>query len=78
MKILNNLKTDYSCYCYFYLFIWRKQAKIYFLVFLGQRQVAFSAALPTEATIGPANVLYPLVYRHVLYNVGGHYSPVTG
>ncbi|XP_035771613.1 cerebellin 11 [Neolamprologus brichardi] len=44
----------------------------------GQRQVAFSAALPTEATIGPANVLYPLVYRHVLYNVGGHYSPVTG
>ncbi|XP_039897044.1 cerebellin 11 [Simochromis diagramma] len=47
-------------------------------VYEGQRQVAFSAALPTEATIGPANFLYPLVYRHVLYNVGGHYSPVTG
>ncbi|KAL4007198.1 hypothetical protein ACER0C_001050 [Sarotherodon galilaeus] len=47
-------------------------------VYEGQRQVAFSAALSTDATIGPANFLYPLVYRHVLYNVGGHYSPVTG
>ncbi|XP_027893833.1 complement C1q-like protein 2 [Xiphophorus couchianus] len=41
-------------------------------------QVAFSAALPTTATIGPVNVLYPLVYKHVLSNIGGHYSPVTG
>uniref|UniRef100_A0A3B5LL43 C1q domain-containing protein n=1 Tax=Xiphophorus couchianus TaxID=32473 RepID=A0A3B5LL43_9TELE len=43
-----------------------------------QHQVAFSAALPTTATIGPVNVLYPLVYKHVLSNIGGHYSPVTG
>uniref|UniRef100_A0A8C4DUC8 C1q domain-containing protein n=1 Tax=Dicentrarchus labrax TaxID=13489 RepID=A0A8C4DUC8_DICLA len=44
----------------------------------GQPQVAFSAALPIDGTIGPANVLYPLVYRHVLSNIGGHYSPGTG
>ncbi|MEQ2171086.1 hypothetical protein GOODEAATRI_007080 [Goodea atripinnis] len=43
-----------------------------------EHQVAFSAAMPQEGTIGPVNVLYPLVYKHVLSNVGGHYSPVTG
>ncbi|MEQ2259994.1 hypothetical protein XENORESO_017749, partial [Xenotaenia resolanae] len=42
-----------------------------------QHQVAFSAALPTDGTIGPVNFLYPLVYKHVLSNVGSHYSPVT-
>uniref|UniRef100_A0A087X2L1 C1q domain-containing protein n=1 Tax=Poecilia formosa TaxID=48698 RepID=A0A087X2L1_POEFO len=41
-------------------------------------EVAFSAAMPKEGTIGPVNVLYPLVYKHVLSNIGGHYSPVTG
>ncbi|XP_008433444.1 complement C1q-like protein 3 [Poecilia reticulata] len=43
-----------------------------------QHQVAFSAALPKDGTIGPVNVLYPLVYKHILSNIGGHYSPVTG
>ncbi|KAK5598471.1 hypothetical protein CRENBAI_010270 [Crenichthys baileyi] len=43
-----------------------------------EHQVAFSAAMPTDGTIGPVNVLYPLVYKQVLSNVGGHYSPVTG
>ncbi|XP_030609378.1 complement C1q tumor necrosis factor-related protein 6-like [Archocentrus centrarchus] len=47
-------------------------------VYEGQRQVAFSAALGIDTTIGPANFLYPLVYKHVLSNIGGHYSPVTG
>ncbi|XP_054914605.1 complement C1q-like protein 2 [Poeciliopsis prolifica] len=43
-----------------------------------QRQVAFSAAMPTTDITGPVNVLYSLVYKHVLSNIGGHYSPVTG
>ncbi|XP_028261657.1 cerebellin-2-like [Parambassis ranga] len=44
----------------------------------GQGRVAFSVALPTESTIGPLNVIFPLVYRHIHINIGGHYSPVTG
>ncbi|KAM8746817.1 complement C1q-like protein 2 [Acanthopagrus schlegelii] len=44
----------------------------------GWPRVAFSAALPLDGTIGPADVLYPLVYRHVLSNIGGHYNSDTG
>nr|XP_046237241.1 complement C1q-like protein 2 [Scatophagus argus] len=44
----------------------------------GRLQVAFSAAFPTDDTIGPVSVLYPLVYRNVLFNTGGHYNPNTG
>ncbi|TDG99620.1 hypothetical protein EPR50_G00195780 [Perca flavescens] len=45
----------------------------------GHHQVAFSATLGgTDGTIGPVNILYALVYRNVLSNIGGHYSPVTG
>ncbi|XP_019116012.2 complement C1q-like protein 2 [Larimichthys crocea] len=44
----------------------------------GSPRVAFSAALPVDGTIGPVNVFYPLVYRHVYSNIGGHYSPETG
>ncbi|XP_017296328.3 uncharacterized protein LOC108250795 [Kryptolebias marmoratus] len=43
-----------------------------------QHQIAFSASYPTDSTIGPVNVLYPLVYKNVLSNIGGHYSQVTG
>ncbi|XP_038587071.1 complement C1q-like protein 2 [Micropterus salmoides] len=41
-------------------------------------RVAFSVALPIDGTVGPVDVLYSLVYRHVLSNIGGHYSPHTG
>uniref|UniRef100_A0A8C9X0W1 C1q domain-containing protein n=1 Tax=Sander lucioperca TaxID=283035 RepID=A0A8C9X0W1_SANLU len=44
----------------------------------GHHRVAFSATLGEEGTIGPVNILYALVYRNVLSNIGGHYSPVTG
>ncbi|XP_073331692.1 complement C1q-like protein 2 [Pagrus major] len=44
----------------------------------GRPRVAFSAALPVDGTIGPADVLYSLVYRHVLSNIGGHYNTHTG
>uniref|UniRef100_A0A3Q1I5L1 C1q domain-containing protein n=1 Tax=Anabas testudineus TaxID=64144 RepID=A0A3Q1I5L1_ANATE len=44
----------------------------------GQPKIAFSAALQKVGNIGPANFLYPLVYSHVLSNIGGHYSPQTG
>uniref|UniRef100_A0A8D3DWF0 C1q domain-containing protein n=1 Tax=Scophthalmus maximus TaxID=52904 RepID=A0A8D3DWF0_SCOMX len=47
-------------------------------VLQGKPQVAFSVALPVDGTIGPANVLHPLVNRQVLSNIGGHYSRVTG
>ncbi|KAK2862935.1 hypothetical protein Q5P01_002468 [Channa striata] len=44
----------------------------------GQPRVAFSATLQLNGNIGPVNVIYPLVYRNVLSNTGGHYSPRTG
>ncbi|KAG7495894.1 complement C1q 2 [Solea senegalensis] len=44
----------------------------------GQSKVAFSVAQPLDGTIGPVNVLHPLVYKHVLSNVGGHYNQHTG
>ncbi|XP_059210669.1 complement C1q-like protein 2 [Centropristis striata] len=44
----------------------------------GQPRVAFSVALPVSGTIGPVNILYSLVYKTILYNTGGHYSPITG
>ncbi|TKS93148.1 hypothetical protein D9C73_026815 [Collichthys lucidus] len=43
----------------------------------GSPRVAFSAALPVDGTIGPVNVFYPLVYKRVQSNIGGHYSPET-
>ncbi|XP_038135023.1 multimerin-2-like [Cyprinodon tularosa] len=43
-----------------------------------QHHVAFFVAQPVSGTIGQVNVLYPLVYKQVLSNIGGHYSPVTG
>ncbi|XP_034005966.1 cerebellin 11 isoform X1 [Trematomus bernacchii] len=44
----------------------------------GRPRVAFSAALPVDGTIGPLNVLYTLVYKRVLSNIGERYSPVSG
>ncbi|XP_075948307.1 uncharacterized protein LOC142950629 [Anarhichas minor] len=44
----------------------------------GRSRIAFSATFSIDGTIGPVNVLYALVYNHVLFNTGGHYSPVTG
>ncbi|KAK9524928.1 hypothetical protein VZT92_017285 [Zoarces viviparus] len=44
----------------------------------GRPRIAFSATFSTDVTIGPVTVLYALVYNHVLFNTGGHYSPVTG
>ncbi|KAK2899962.1 hypothetical protein Q8A73_013091 [Channa argus] len=44
----------------------------------GQPRVAFSASLQINGNIGPVNIIYPLVYRNVLSNIGGHYSPHTG
>uniref|UniRef100_A0A3B4WYM7 Uncharacterized LOC111661709 n=1 Tax=Seriola lalandi dorsalis TaxID=1841481 RepID=A0A3B4WYM7_SERLL len=44
----------------------------------GKPRVAFSAALPIDGNIGPVNVLYSLVYSHILSNSGGHYNQYTG
>ncbi|XP_067449779.1 uncharacterized protein [Thunnus thynnus] len=44
------------------------------------KQVAFSASLLAsgEATVGPFNTNTPLVFRHVVTNIGDAYSPNTG
>ncbi|CAK6975536.1 collagen alpha-1(X) chain-like [Scomber scombrus] len=44
----------------------------------GQPRVAFSAALPLHGTIGPTSALYPLVYQHIVSNIGNAYSTITG
>lgn len=47
---------------------------------LSAKQVAFSASLLAsgEATVGPFNTNTPLVFRHVVTNIGDAYSPNTG
>ncbi|XP_042264417.1 complement C1q-like protein 2 [Thunnus maccoyii] len=44
------------------------------------KQVAFSASLLAsgEVTVGPFNTDTPLVFRHVVTNIGDAYSPNTG
>uniref|UniRef100_A0A8C6SKK2 C1q domain-containing protein n=1 Tax=Neogobius melanostomus TaxID=47308 RepID=A0A8C6SKK2_9GOBI len=43
-------------------------------------QVAFSASLLTSGAghTGPFNAFTPLVFRHVISNIGNAYSPTTG
>ncbi|XP_034551301.1 complement C1q-like protein 2 [Notolabrus celidotus] len=44
------------------------------------KQVAFSASLLASGSghVGPFNTLTPLVFRHVVTNIGNAYSPNTG
>ncbi|XP_042264409.1 complement C1q-like protein 2 isoform X2 [Thunnus maccoyii] len=46
----------------------------------GKAKVAFSASLLAsgEVTVGPFNTNTPLVFRHVVTNIGDAYSPNTG
>lgn len=44
----------------------------------GQPHVAFTAVYPLSGTMTAGNIPLPIVYKHVVSNIGNVYSPVTG